>query len=498
MLFPPVHPLAAEFSPCFLLHRRCASWFACSRWRSFLLLLCSRKILTANTGLSRSQIGSTAINNQTIRSPTPTAAIRSSSNTQNNLMETMPDLARRLPKRLRKVMPDSVRCPILKRGAARATGRPYRALSRYSRGAGARRFDISATSRRRRPSGAVPQGYAPPDQIVAGADAQNWDPSVKALTAFPQVLAQMNRNLQWTTDLGNAYYNQPQDVLHAVQIMRWRAQDAGSLRNTSQEAVDYQQGNIVLAPPNPQVVYVPEYNPWVVYGAPVAPYPGFSVLAAVGSFIGNAAVRFGWGIATTAFAHSPSGCSPGGSTGLPMRFSSTVRLTIRTRSRCGIGDCLMAVHAHFREEEPSRRGRISPYRRGDGFERGNGGFRNSRQAGKLSSASVQRGKTRPLRPVSPGRITQERITRVRRKRGFRSFRTEPTQPQRDARSKLQLRFKQPGLLQPVALYGQERNGRQNSEFRSNAATRKECRLSRASHSSLERNFSKHSRELQGR
>ncbi len=68
------------------------------------------------------------------------------------------------------------------------------------------------------------QGYASPDQIAAGAGVQNWDPSVKALTAFPQVLAQMDRNLQWTTDLGNAYYNQSQDVLEAVQAMRRRAQ----------------------------------------------------------------------------------------------------------------------------------------------------------------------------------------------------------------------------------------------------------------------------------
>jgi hypothetical protein len=64
------------------------------------------------------------------------------------------------------------------------------------------------------------QGYASPDQIAAGADAQTWDPSLKVLTAFPQVLAEMDRNLQWTTDLGNAYYNQPQDVLQAVQVMR--------------------------------------------------------------------------------------------------------------------------------------------------------------------------------------------------------------------------------------------------------------------------------------
>jgi hypothetical protein len=159
------------------------------------------------------------------------------------------------------------------------------------------------------------QGYASPDQIVAGADAQPWDPSVKALTAFPQVLAQMDQNLNWTTELGNAYYNQPQDLIEAVQVMRQRAQSAGNLRSSPQETVSYDQGNIELAPVNPQVVYVPAYNPWAVYGQPVAPYPGFSLLGALGSFLGSSfgspfgssAVRFGLGIAMTAFTHTPWG-----------------------------------------------------------------------------------------------------------------------------------------------------------------------------------------------
>ena len=115
------------------------------------------------------------------------------------------------------------------------------------------------------------QGYASPDQIAYGANAQtNWDPSVKALTAFPQVLDLMNRDLHWTTDLGNAYYNQPQDVLQTIQVMRQRAQDAGNLQNTPQEQVSYNQGYIQLAPANPQVVYVPAYNPWTAYGQPPA------------------------------------------------------------------------------------------------------------------------------------------------------------------------------------------------------------------------------------
>jgi hypothetical protein len=151
------------------------------------------------------------------------------------------------------------------------------------------------------------QGNAPAEQIAGGADAQNWDPSVKALTAFPQVLAEMDRNMRWTTDLGNAYYNQPQDILQAVQGMRQRAQAAGNLENTPQETVSYDQGNIEVAPANPQVVYVPAYNPWAVYGQPISPYPGFSLLGAIGSFLGSSAVSFGLGTLMTAFNSTPFG-----------------------------------------------------------------------------------------------------------------------------------------------------------------------------------------------
>jgi hypothetical protein len=151
-------------------------------------------------------------------------------------------------------------------------------------------------------------GYASPDQVAAGADAQaDWDPSIKALTAFPQVLDLMNRDLHWTTDLGNAYYNQPQDVLQTIQLMRQRAEDAGTLRSTPQETVTYEAGYIQLAPPTPQVVYVPAYNPWDVYGQPVQPYPGFSLIGALESFAGSAPVRYGLGIAMSAFSHTSFG-----------------------------------------------------------------------------------------------------------------------------------------------------------------------------------------------
>src|SRR3954447_9626987 len=149
-------------------------------------------------------------------------------------------------------------------------------------------------------------GNLPPEQIAAAANAQNWDPSVKALTAYPQVLSMMNQNLQWTTALGNAYYNQPQDVLETVQVLRQRAQGAGNLQSTPQEQVTNQQGYISVAPSNPEVVYVPTYNPWVVYGQPIVAYPGYDPIYEVGAAVGSA-VRFGVGFAVGAFLQVPFG-----------------------------------------------------------------------------------------------------------------------------------------------------------------------------------------------
>jgi hypothetical protein len=152
------------------------------------------------------------------------------------------------------------------------------------------------------------QGYGSPNQIAAGAGAQTtWDPSVKALTAFPDVLDMLNHNLEWTTNLGNAYYNQPQDVMQTVQVLRQRAEQAGNLQSTPQEQVTNDQGYIDLAPANPQMVYVPTYNPWGVYGQSISPYPGFSLLGALGSFFGGSPIQYGLGFAMTAFEHTPFG-----------------------------------------------------------------------------------------------------------------------------------------------------------------------------------------------
>ncbi len=152
------------------------------------------------------------------------------------------------------------------------------------------------------------QGYGSPDQIAAGAQAHaTWDPSVKALTAFPDVLDMLDHNLEWTTNLGNAYYNQPQDVMQTVQVLRQRAQQAGNLESTPQEDVTENQGYIDIAPPNPEIVYVPTYDPWEVYGQPISPYPGFSFFGALGNFLGGLPIQYGLGFALSAFDHTPFG-----------------------------------------------------------------------------------------------------------------------------------------------------------------------------------------------
>jgi len=113
------------------------------------------------------------------------------------------------------------------------------------------------------------------DALGQAVDQQPWDPSVKALTAFPSVLGNMDKNLSWTSSLGDAYYNQQQDVMDAVQVMRQRAQEAGNLQTTPQQTVTAQGPTIIIEPAEPDVVYVPAYDPWVVYGGPIEAWPGW-------------------------------------------------------------------------------------------------------------------------------------------------------------------------------------------------------------------------------
>jgi hypothetical protein len=137
------------------------------------------------------------------------------------------------------------------------------------------------------------------DQI----DKQDWDPSVKALTAFPSVLADMDKNLSWTSELGDANYNQASEVMDAIQVLRKKAHETGHLDNTPQQKVTEENNDWEITPADPDVVYVPVYDPAFVFGYPFAPWPGlyypwwgvgpvfsFGIGFPIGPFFG-----FGWG-----------------------------------------------------------------------------------------------------------------------------------------------------------------------------------------------------------
>ncbi len=111
------------------------------------------------------------------------------------------------------------------------------------------------------------------DALTAALEKQPWDPSVKSLVNFPQVLTMMSEKLDWTQKLGDAFLAQQKEVMATVQTLRKKAVDAGNLKTTSEQQVIVEKETIVIQSASPQVVYVPTYNPTVVYGA--WPYPAY-------------------------------------------------------------------------------------------------------------------------------------------------------------------------------------------------------------------------------
>ena len=136
------------------------------------------------------------------------------------------------------------------------------------------------------------------DALTAALQRQPWDPSIKSLVAFPQVLHILNRNLEWTEQLGEAFLAQQDDVMDAIQRLRQRAQAAGTLTSTAQQTVSTEDQEITIEPPNPDVVYVPSYNPWCIYGLwPSPDYPPFYFGDWTGTcFAADEVMAFGAGV----------------------------------------------------------------------------------------------------------------------------------------------------------------------------------------------------------
>ena len=145
------------------------------------------------------------------------------------------------------------------------------------------------------------------DALTDALEKENWDPSVKSLVNFPQVLDMMNEKLEWTQKLGDAFLAQQKDVMDTVQKLRGKAEAEGNLKSNNEQkvVVEKETTTIIIEPSNPQVVYVPTYNPTVVYGPwwypAYPPYyyypPGYVAGAALFSFGVGVAVGAAWGYA---------------------------------------------------------------------------------------------------------------------------------------------------------------------------------------------------------
>jgi hypothetical protein len=143
------------------------------------------------------------------------------------------------------------------------------------------------------------------DALTKALEAETWDPSVKSLVNFPQVLTMMSDKLDWTQKLGDAFLAQEKAVMDTVQSLRAKAQAAGNLKTTKEQKVIVQEKDIVIEPANPQVVYVPTYNPTVVYGAwPYPAYPpyyfyppGYVAATSAFAFASGVALGAAWGYA---------------------------------------------------------------------------------------------------------------------------------------------------------------------------------------------------------
>ena len=168
------------------------------------------------------------------------------------------------------------------------------------------------------------------DALKAALDKQPWDDSVKALVTFPDVLNMMSEKLDWTQKLGDAFLAQQKGVMDTVQQLRRKAVESGNLKSTKEQDVKKEGDIIIIQPVNPQVIYVPVYNPTVVYGPwpypayppyPVYVYPPpyaaftFTMGVAIGAAWHGGYYHNNWHGGTVVVTHPPGG-RPGGPGGV--------------------------------------------------------------------------------------------------------------------------------------------------------------------------------------
>ena len=217
------------------------------------------------------------------------------------------------------------------------------------------------------------------DEAVQQVERFEWDPSVASLVAYPQVIVTMGEKPDWVKDLGDAFLEQPEDVMDSVQRLRAQAQQAGNLQSNEQMKVSVQPAPppdsqvtvvqqsappqiIVIEPAQPQVVYVPSYNPAIVYGAWMYPsYPPIYVPPPPGYWwsatVGSAMVRgIAWGIGFSIGNAMWGGCDWG---------RRDININVNRYNNININRRLDVNTTSTRwAHEPKRRGAV-PYRGGE-------------------------------------------------------------------------------------------------------------------------------------
>jgi Spy/CpxP family protein refolding chaperone len=150
------------------------------------------------------------------------------------------------------------------------------------------------------------------DALTKALESQSWDPSIKSLVNFPQVLTMMSEKLDWTQKLGDAFLADQKKVMDTIQSLRAKAQASGNLKTTKEQTVIVEEKIIKIEPANPQVVYVPTYNPTVVYGAwPYPAYPPYYYYPP--GYVATSMFAFGAGVAMgAAWGYAWGNCNWGG------------------------------------------------------------------------------------------------------------------------------------------------------------------------------------------
>jgi len=238
------------------------------------------------------------------------------------------------------------------------------------------------------------------DKALADAVAkQPWDPSVQSMAGLPDVVKRLSDDIQWTTDLGNAFLAQQNEVMDAVQRMRKKAQGSGSLKSNEQQKVETkvveEKQVIVVEQANPQVVYVPSYNPVVVYGPPVYPYPPI-YYPPPSYYAAGAAISFGVGVAMGAMWSGGWGynCGWGGSSYVKVNVNNNFNRVNHYNNVNNVNRVNNGRNGNGWQHDPGHRGG-TPYRDRTTADRYGGAARGdsvaNRQAGARQQVASQGG-----------------------------------------------------------------------------------------------------------